>query len=289
MKNNNALSPKNFDDYQLLDSGKGKKLERFGDRLIVRPEAKAIWKPVLARPVWEQANAEFVDGDGSGWKIRDMTDNRWMLNYSGLKFWCEIERSKQVGVFPENSAHWSWIAEQINSVDQKPKVLNLFGYTGIASLAAAKAGADVTHIDSSKRAVGLGKDAQIISGLDSSKIRWIVEDAVRFVQREIKRGNYYDALILDPPMFGLGPKKERWEFFKHFLPFCEMLRELLSENPLFVVITAYAKDMDERLLEEGIYRMRLPAGKETYGELVLQEKSAGRRISMSNYGQWAAK
>jgi 23S rRNA (cytosine1962-C5)-methyltransferase len=289
MNDKKALSPKNFDDYLLLDSGKGKKLERFGDVVLVRPEQKAIWKRALDSSVWEQANAEFVEGDDAGWQIRDLPDKRWKLNFSGLKFWCEIERSKQVGVFPENSAQWSWIARQIEGAAQKPRVLNLFGYTGVASLAAAKAGADVTHIDSSRRAIGLGKEGQQLSNLDSAQIRWISEDAGRFVEREIKRGNKYEGLILDPPMFGLGPRKERWEFFKDFLPFCELLKDVLSKKPLFVVITAYAKDMDPDMIREGIRRLRLRSGQEDYGELVLQEKSAGRRISMSYYGHWSAK
>ena len=291
MKKVLSLSPKNFEDYQLVDSGKGKKLERFGEYLLIRPESKAIWKRALDPSRWEQANAEFVEGEKrSGiWQKKDLPHQRWKLNYKGLKFWCEIEQSKQVGFFPENAGHWDWVSRQIEKADKKSSVLNLFGYSGIASLAAAQAGADVTHIDSSRRAIRLGKEGQQLSGLDSSKIRWICEDAINFAQREYRRGNKYDGLILDPPMFGLGPKKERWEFYKHFLPFCELLSELISDKPLFVLITAYAKGMEEGLIQEGMQKMRLPKGEKEFGELVLQEKSAGRRISMSYFGHWSAK
>ena len=286
-----SLSPKGFSDYQLIDSGKGKKLERFGDVILIRPEAKAIWKRALPLSDWEKANAEFVETDNrSGkWKLNDLKEKRWQLSYGGLKFFCEIANSKQVGVFPENAVHWDWISKTIETQNSKPNILNLFGYTGIASVAAAKSGASVTHIDSSRRAIGLGKDNQILSGLESANIRWICEDALSFVRREIKRGNNYDGLILDPPMFGMGPKRERWEFFKDYHTLCRMLGKIISDNPAFMVITAYAKDMDFGFLQEGVRLMNLPYGDEAYGELVLQEKSAGRRMGMSYFGQWSSK
>ena len=291
MNKNLTFSPKDFKDYQLVDSGKGKKLERFGKYLIVRPEPKAVWKRALDSSVWEQANAEFLENDGrkGEWSIKDVPVQKWEMQYSNLKFLCEIEKSKQVGVFPENAPQWDWIGSQIKASNKKPSVLNLFGYTGIASLAAAEAGANVTHIDSSKRSLRIGKESQQRSGIDQTSIRWICEDAGRFVEREIRRGNKYDGLILDPPMFGLGPRRERWEFFKDFLPFCDLLREVIFDSPLFVVVTAYAKEMDHEMIRDGIKLMRLRRGEEAYGELILQEKSAGRKISMSYYGQWSSK
>lgn len=280
----------NWQTYQLLDSGKGRKLERFGDYTLIRPEPRAVWKPA-SPSLWESAAAEYVEskkGGGGSWKRNQHIPARWKIAYGALRMWVALEDSRQVGVFPENAAHWDWIGEQIRASGRELQVLNLFGYTGLASLSAAAAGAAVTHIDSSRRAIRLGRENQTLSGLDEKPIRWILEDAVKFAEREVRRGNRYDGIIFDPPKYGLGPKKERWEFFEHFEYLCGVLRECLNEKPAFVVATAYALESPPEVLRPGLEKMlKRKEGNLQFGELVTVEKSAGRKIAYSITGRWS--
>jgi 23S rRNA (cytosine1962-C5)-methyltransferase len=277
-------------EYILLDSGSGRKLEQFGSRRLIRPEPRAVWKPAFPPEEWQQADAEFVlseKGGGGTWQHRTHQPAEWQSEYKGLRFKLMLETSRQVGVFPENAVHWDWVEDKISSQKSSTQILNLFGYTGLASLAAARAGAQVVHIDSSKRAIRLGRENQALSGLQDKPIRWIVEDAIKFVQREIRRGSRYDGLIMDPPKYGLGPKKERWEFLTQFEKLCLALRKLLSENPLFVVVTAYALEQPPEILRPPLEKMmRGFSGDLELGELVSIEKSAGRRISHSITARW---
>lgn len=278
--------------YALLDSGKGRKLERFGGYELIRPEPRAVWKPALPEPAWQQAAAEFVmaeKGGGGRWIQHKQIPDQWTSVYKGLKFKLTLEASRQVGVFPENAVHWDWLENKINQYAAPVRVLNLFGYTGLASLAAARAGAEVVHIDSSKRAIRLGRENQALSGLDEKPIRWIMEDAVKFVEREIRRESRYDAIIMDPPKYGLGPKRERWEFNKQFEKLCLSLRKLLSERPLFVVVTAYALEQPPEVLDQPLKKMMdgIP-GSLVLGELVSVEQSTGRKISHSITARWEA-
>jgi 23S rRNA (cytosine1962-C5)-methyltransferase len=281
---------RDWKDYALLDSGDGRKLEQFGGYTLIRPEPRAVWKPAASPQGWEQAGAEFVaaaKGGGGSWQIREAPPEDWQGVYKELRFRLELEGSRQVGVFPENAVHWDWIEEQVHRASTQLRVLNLFGYTGLASLAAARAGAEVTHIDSSKRAIRLGRECQTLSGLEEKPIRWIVEDAVKFVQREIRRGSRYDGLILDPPKYGLGPKKERWEFQAQFAKLCLSLRQVLSEAPRFVVVTAYALEQPPEILRHPLEQMMKGFdGDLELGELITIEKSAGRKLSHSITARW---
>ncbi len=200
-----------------------------------------------------------------------------------------IEHSRQVGVFPENAAQWDWIEEQVARIGGQPRVLNLFGYTGLASLAAARAGAAVTHIDSSRRAITIGREDQELNGLSYLPIRWIVEDAVKFAKRELKRGNRYEGIIFDPPKYGLGPNRERWAFFEGFDDLCRVLRGCFSENPGFMVVTAYALESPPEVLLPGL-EVLLDGlrGKLSLGTLTVNEKSAGRKIDLSVTGRWSS-
>lgn len=286
------ITSPNWKDYQLIDSGNGRKLEQFGTYRLIRPEPRAVWKPSAPSVFWESAAAEFVPaekGGGGRWVSRAEIPRKWEIEYSGLKICVELEESRQVGVFPENASQWDWIALKIRGAGKPIRVLNLFGYTGIASLAAARAGAAVTHIDSSRRAIRLGKENQRLNGLEDAPIRWIVEDAVKFSEREVRRGNRYEGIIFDPPKYGLGPKRERWEFFAHFEKLCRTLRECLSEQPRFVVVTAYALESPPEVLRPGLTTMMEGFGGQlTLGELVTVEKSAGRKITYSITGRWQA-
>jgi 23S rRNA (cytosine1962-C5)-methyltransferase len=276
--------------YTLLDSGGGRKLEQFGDYLLIRPEPRAVWKPALAAEEWAAASSEFVpaaNGGGGAWQIKTSPPEEWQAEYKGLKFKLALESSRQVGVFPENAVHWEWIETKVAGAGRPLQVLNLFGYTGLASLAAARAGAQVVHIDSSKRAVRMARENQVLSGLDDKPIRWIVEDAVKFVKREIRRGSSYDGIIMDPPKYGLGPKKERWQFSEHFEQLCRSLRSILSDRPCFVVVTAYALEQPPEILKAPMETMlRRFSGRLALGELVSVEKSAGRKISHSITARW---
>jgi 23S rRNA (cytosine1962-C5)-methyltransferase len=280
-----------WQDYALLDSGGGRKLERFGPYTLVRPEPRAAWQPNLPSKVWQDAGAEYLPaekGGGGKWRIKQGQPNRWQVGYRGLRLWVELEASRQVGIFPENAAHWDWIEQKIANAVGEVRVLNLFGYTGIASLAAARAGAHVTHIDSSNRAIRLGRESQELSGLEDLPIRWITEDAVKFAEREVRRGNRYHGIIFDPPKYGLGPKKERWSFFEHFEHLCRVLRDCLEEAPLFVVVTAYALESPPEVLRPGLEAMMAGfGGTLILGELVAEEEGGGRKLHLSVTGRWS--
>ena len=292
------LESSRWQDYALLDSGDGLKLERFGKYVFVRPESQAMWKRSLDAE-WKNAHAVFVPtGEESGghWDIRKKIEERWEMRYSlppsssSLKFWVMTTPGRHLGVFPEVAAHWDWFSGLIARSKREANVLNLFGYTGLASLAAAAAGAKVTHVDASKKSVSWARENQVLSGLADKPIRWIVDDASKFVQREARRGVKYDGIILDPPKFGRGPKGEVWEVYKSLPSLLDACLECLSNDPLFVVTTVYAvrasaihvaQSMEDML--EGF------GGKIEMGELVTREQSANRLLSQAVYARWETK
>ncbi|MDR3574003.1 MAG: class I SAM-dependent methyltransferase [Anaerolineaceae bacterium] len=285
------LSSPEWKDYELLDSGNGLKLERFGSYRLVRPEAEAIWRPALPDEDWKSAQSVFTpsaEENGGHWSSTQAFPERWKMEYKGLKFWAQTTASRHLGVFPEQASQWDWIEKQIRAADHPMQVLNLFGYTGLASLAAARAGAKVTHLDASHKVVSWAKENQELSGLSERPIRWIVDDAVKFVQREGRRGTQYDGLILDPPKFGRGPKGEVWEFYKLMPMLLQACREILSPSPSFMALTAYAVKASALTLFYAVEEMMQgKGGSTTAGEVVLQEKSAGRLLSMAIYARWS--
>ncbi len=285
-------------DYALIDSGNGEKLERYGAYRIVRPEAQALWTPRLPAAEWTGADAKFVgigeeDGasgeDGGRWRYKRPLGETWPLAYDGVPFLGRFTSFRHVGVFPEQAAHWDWMKAAIIRARRPTKILNLFAYTGVASLIAAKAGAEVTHIDASKKAIGWARENQTLGKLDDLKIRWICEDAKKFVEREGRRGSRYDAIILDPPKFGRGPKGEVWDIFTDLKPLLAACVGLLAEQPLFMVLTAYSirasfYSLDELMAECLAGR----GGLLESGELVLAEQGGGRRLSTSLFSRWSA-
>ncbi len=275
-----------------MDSGNGRKLERFGAYTFDRPEVNAIWKPVLPAQQWQAADAAYhlaKSGGGGKWAFQAQIEKRYPLAYKELRFWIEVTESRHLGVFPENAAHWDWIGQQIKAADREVNVLNLFGYSGLASVAAAQAGASVTHVDAAKRAVRLASENLTLSGLEDTPVRWIVDDALKFTQREARRGVNYDGIIMDPPKYGLGPDKQRWEFSKLFPELCLACREVLSDQPLFVVVTAYGLGEPPEALRPPLEDMlrRLGGTLET-GELVTREASAGRILPNAIFARWKA-
>ena len=287
------LIAKDWQDYELIDSGDGYKLERFGPYKLARPEPEAFWSTTLKDSVWNSADALFSVTDeknGGHWDIKEKLPQRWPIQYKGIQFWVQITGSRQIGIFPEQSGQWDWISYQIRKNRRQLNILNLFGYTGMASLVAARAGARVTHLDASKKAIIWAKENQDLSNLSDKPIRWLVDDALKFVQRENRRGNMYDAIILDPPKFGRGPKGEVWEFYKLLPALLHSCRSVLSKNPQFVLLTAYAVKASALTLYNALSDMMGDTrGNLIPGEVIIKEKSAGRLISRSVYASWSSK
>ena len=284
------LAAAGWQDYELLDSGSGQKMERFGQFKLIRPEAEAVWKPALPESEWRSADAFYKpapEENGGHWEYRRKLPERWQLNYGALSFWVQTSASRHLGVFPEQSCQWDWAEKVIHAAGGEPKILNLFGYTGIASLCAAHAGARVTHLDASRKVITWARENQSLSGLDALPIRWILDDAVKFVQREQRRGSRYDAIILDPPKFGRGPKGEVWEFYKLLPDLLEACRAILTPNPLFIQLTAYAVKASAASMYYAIREMTAAFnGVTTAGEIGLLESSAKRYLSTAIYARW---
>jgi len=284
------LTSPDWVDYELLDSGGGFKLERLGPHRLSRPEAEAIWRPALNVKEWNNTAAHFVpspEENGGHWQLDKPLPERWPLEYKGIRFWVRTSASRHLGVFPEQASQWDWIEEQIQTANHPLKVLNLFGYTGLVSLAAARAGAQVTHVDASRKSILWAQENQALSELSDRPIRWIVDDALKFVQREGRRGIKYDGIILDPPKFGRGPKGEVWEFYKLLPELLEACRQVVSPQPRFIVLTAYAVKASALTLATALEEMmRAWPGSVTAGEIALQESSAHRLLSTSIFARW---
>ena len=286
------LETEGWSDYALLDSGRGRKLERYGRYRIVRPEAQAMWSPRRGRDEWEAADAVFVgigedEADGR-WRYRRPTDETWPMSYDGVGFLGRFTKFRHVGVFPEQATHWDWMTSRLATAEKPTKVLNLFAYTGVASLLVARAGAQVTHIDASKKAIGWARENQRIAGFEDLPIRWICDDAAKFVARENRRGNRYDGIILDPPKFARGPKGEVWDVFSDLAPLLNACRTLLAAEPLFLILTAYSIRSSFMALHElSAECLDGLGGRLESGELVLREEGGGRSLSTSLFSRWS--
>lgn len=279
-------------NYALLDSGAGRKLEQYGPHRIVRPEGQAIWLPALAAREWDQADAVFTgdtDEEGMGrWRFpKAPLGETWPMRHGEVDYLGRFTSFRHVGVFPEQAPHWNHMAELVEAEGRPVKVLNLFGYTGLASLVAARAGAEVTHVDASKKAIGWARENQEVARLNDRPIRWIVEDAKKFAEREERRGNGYDIILLDPPAYGRGPKGEVWQLFEDLPALVDICRAILSPKPLAVVLTAYSIRASffaiHALMRDAFAGM---GGRVESGELVIREKSAGRALSTSLFSRW---
>lgn len=287
------LYPTSWQDYELLDTGGGQKLERFGKYILSRPEPDAIWQKTLPDTAWEKADAKFVKSDLSlengKWITKKDFPQKWTISYGNLFFYLRLTPFKHTGIFPEQSVHWDWLTEKIGKALCPPKILNLFGYTGAASLTAAKAGAQVTHIDASKPSIGWARENQTLSGLSHLPIRWINDDVLKFVSREIKRKQFYDGLIMDPPAFGHGPNKQIWKFSSSFPKLLTLCKNILSTNPLFIIVNAYAVSSSFLMLHNtlGQFVQNLPGTVES-GELALKETSAGKLLSTGIFSRWSS-
>ena len=277
--------------YELLDSGEGEKLERYGQFILSRPDPQALWRKKLGPEKWTSVDASFRrNADGGSWKIRKGLPERWQIELAGLKFWIRPTSFKHTGIFPEQSENWKWIEQTIKQRKEQSTVLNLFGYTGGASLAAAQAGAKVCHLDGSKVALTWARNNAEISGLADKPIRWILDDARVFLQREVRRGNRYDGIIMDPPAFGHGPNKELWKIEDHFLDFLNLSKQVLTENPLFFLINGYSAGYSAITYQNNLEDlMRQWKGESEIGELTIQESQSGRLLPCGIFARWRAK
>jgi 23S rRNA (cytosine1962-C5)-methyltransferase len=241
---------KDWKDYEVIDTSMGEKLERWGNYILVRPDPQVIWDTPRTHKGWKKPNAHYHRSakGGGEWEFFDLP-KQWDISYKGLTFHLQPFSFKHTGIFPEQAANWDWFSDKIAAVkDRQIKVLNLFAYTGGATLAAAKAGAVVTHVDASKGMVTWARENAVASGLSEAPIRYIVDDCTKFVEREIRRESKYDAIIMDPPSYGRGPKGEIWKIEDSIHPFLQLCTKLLSDEPLFFLINSYTTGLQAGVL-----------------------------------------
>ncbi|WP_428247853.1 class I SAM-dependent methyltransferase [Ferrovibrio sp.] len=277
-------------DYRLLDSGHGRRLEQLGRVRVIRPEPQAMWSPKLPEAEWDKADASFgpnekSEEDAGNWRFRRDLPETWPVSYRDLRFYGRFTPFRHLGFFPEQMTQWDWVENCVSKAGNAPRVLNLFGYTGVISLMAARAGAKVTHVDASKKAITYARENQELAGLIQAPIRWILDDARKFIAREARRGSHYEGIILDPPKFGRGPKGEIWKVFEHLPLLLSECKAVLSDKPLFVILTAYAARLSpfslHALLEEHIGKGRIECG-----EITLREESGNRLVSTALHARW---
>lgn len=285
-------------DYELIDSGQGLKLERYGSYVMSRPDPEALWKKNLDSKEWAKADLEFIrNGNKNKWIIKNGVPNNWEISFGGLDFLIKPTSFKHIGLFPEQLPNWQWMAKlitnyqlPINNHKQKPTVLNLFAYTGGATLACVKAGAEVCHVDGSKSAVDWARLNAELSGLKDAPIRWLIEDVTLFLKREIKRGRKYDAIVMDPPAFGHGPKDEIWKIEENFLNLMDLCKQVLSDDPLFILINGYTAGYSSIVYQNNLMdMMKDHKGEIEIGELVIEESKAKRLLPCGIFARWSRK
>ena len=278
----------NWKDYEVIDCSKGEKLERWGDYILVRPDPQVIWDTPRKEKGWHKMNAHYHRSKKGGgeWEFFDLPQ-QWSIHYHSLTFQLKPFSFKHTGLFPEQAANWDWFSELIKKAGRPVKVLNLFAYTGGATIAAAAAGASVTHVDASKGMVTWAKENAASSGLADAPIRWIVDDCVKFVEREIRRGNHYDAIIMDPPSYGRGPKGEIWKIEESIHPLVKLCAQLLVDRPLFFLINSYTTGLQPAVLSYliGTELKRFP-GKVTADEIGLPVSSNGFTLPCGASGRF---
>jgi 23S rRNA (cytosine1962-C5)-methyltransferase len=282
-----------FEGYALIDSGAGRKLERFGTITLDRPEPQALWQPQLSKAAWSKANAVFSasgdDEEKGRWRIDAPVPDSWPVRVAPVTMLCRLQGLWHVGLFPEQKPHWDWMLERLAAVKgERPRVLNLFAYTGAASLLAAAAGAEVTHVDASKKAIAWGRENQAVSQLGDAPIRWILDDAAKFVAREVRRGKTYHVILVDPPKFGRGPGGEVWDLFSDLPPLLRDCAHLLAPTHAALVLTVYAIRASALAFDQ-LTRQTLGGrgGSFHSGELAIRA-DGGQAVPTSLFTRWAA-
>lgn len=284
----------NWKDYEVLDTSSGEKLERWGDYLLVRPDPQVLWNTPKTHVGWKKRNGHYHRSSKGGgeWEFHALPEE-WQIAYAplSLSFRLKPFSFKHTGLFPEQAANWDWFSALIKAAGRPVKVLNLFAYTGGATLAAARAGASVTHVDASKGMVTWAKENAAVSGLSDAPIRWLVDDCVKFVEREIRRGNHYDAIIMDPPSYGRGPKGEIWKMEDSIFSFIELTSSLLSEQPLFFLINSYTTGLQPAVLTYMMRTVLTPrfGGTVKADEIGLPVTGSGLILPCGASGRWTKK
>ena len=277
-------------DYKILDMADGQKLEKWGDVILSRPDPQIIWKDKSFPEKWKEINATYhrSSSGGGSWEFNKKMPKQWQIKYKDLTFNIKPMGFKHTGLFPEQAVNWDWMINKIKSSGRKDvKVLNLFAYTGGATVACSYAGASVCHVDSSKGMVAWAKENIASSGLSDRPVRFIIDDVTKFVQREIRRGNKYDAIIMDPPSYGRGKNGEVWQFENNISDLVELCREVLSDDPLFFLINSYTTGISSKVLENIIYlKLKLKKGKISSGEIGLPMKDSSLVLPCGIYGRW---
>lgn len=291
------LETPGFADYRLLDSGNGRKLERFTSIVVDRPEPQALWQPRLPATRWSQVHATFSaeeDKEAGRWRCEKPVPVSWPMTVDDITMLGRLGSFRHLGVFPEQLPHWQWMRQAIARTrqqigDGRPRVLNLFGYTGAASLIAARVGAEVVHVDASKKAVAWARENQSASGLADAPIRWIVEDARKFVAREVRRSRSYHVVLVDPPKFGRGPEGEIWDLFEHLPPLLRDCAQLLHSESAALVLTAYAIRASSLAVGQLAAECLAPRGGSfEVGELAIREHEGTRRLPTSLFARWSS-
>ena len=281
-----------WNDYELLDCGGGEKLERWGKQTLVRPDPQAIWETPHTNRGWRSAQGRYYrSSSGGGHWDKDKLPESWQVKYKDLTFQVKPMNFKHTGVFPEQAANWDFIMETIRGAGRPINALNLFAYTGGATLACAAAGASVCHVDAAKGMVAWAKENAKSSGLEDRPIRWIVDDCAKFVEREIRRGRRYDAIIMDPPSYGRGPSGEIWKLEENLWPFVQLVSQVLSDKPLFVIINSYTTGLAPSVvgyIMDSIFTKRF-GGHSECGELGLPVKDSGLVLPCGSTGRWTGK
>lgn len=276
-------------DYEVLDTSAGEKLERWGKYILVRPDPQVIWNTPKDDPLWRKYDARYARSNTGGGKWQKLRlPAQWQVCYKELTFQVKPMNFKHTGVFPEQAANWDYIREKVEGAGRPVRVLNLFAYSGGATLAAAAGGAEVWHVDAAKGMVAMAKENAAASGLADRPIHWIVDDCGKFIQREIRRGRKYDGVIMDPPSYGRGPSGEIWKMEKDFYPFLLTVREILSENPLFVIINSYTTGLAPSAvgyMADAVFGARF-GGCTQCGELGLPVAASGLTLPCGAAGRW---
>lgn len=279
---------KNWKDYEIIDMANGEKLERWGNVILIRPDPQIIWKEKSFEEKWKKADARYNRSKtgGGGWQYNKKLPENWQIKYKNLTFNIKPMGFKHTGLFPEQAVNWDWMMDKIKNAKRPIKVLNLFAYTGGATVACLSAGASVCHVDSSKGMVAWAKENVNSSGLEKAPVRYIVDDVVKFVEREIRRGNKYDAIIMDPPSYGRGANGEVWQFEENIYNLVQLCTKVLSENPLFFLINSYTTGTSSIVLEN-ILKMNIKSDKYfSSGEIGLPMKNSNLVLPCGIFGRW---
>ncbi|MDD3192706.1 MAG: class I SAM-dependent methyltransferase [Oscillospiraceae bacterium] len=279
-----------WNDYEIIDTSGGEKLERWGDVLLIRPDPQIIWNTQKEHPAWKKADARYLrsSAGGGSWQNRSLHKNEWRIRYGALVFKVSPTGFKHTGLFPEQAVNWDFMAQKIRAAGRPVRVLNLFAYTGGATLACAEAGASVCHVDASKGMVAWARENAALSGLGDKPIRWIVDDCKKFVEREIRRGSRYDGVLMDPPSYGRGPSGEIWKLEDQIYELLELTAQVLSDDALFFLLNSYTTGLPASVMEYllGVTVGRGRAGRVSSAEIGLPVTASGFSLPCGSTAVW---